>query len=301
MTDESAAGVLLDTHQHLIFPDRFRYSWTDSLPALANSRFTLAEYREATASSGILGTLFMESAVDDPYWRDETRYLASLAALPANRIVGIVAGCRPEEPARVFDAWLDELAAAPVTGFRRILHTQPDDLSTGAAFVRNVRELGKRGKSFDMCFLERQLPLAVRLAAQCDDTTLVLDHCGVPDIAAGNAESWRGHIRQLAAFPNVACKISGLVAYCPPDVPLEPAVRPYVEYCAERFGTGRLVWGSDWPVCNATSNAGDWAALFRRLMSSESAAARRAVFVENALRIYALDSRGIADGPAAGE
>lgn len=291
MTDEGAADGLLDTHQHLVFPDRFRYSWTDSLHALAKRRFTLAEYRDQAAASGILATLFMESGVDDPHWREETRYVASLAALPANRIVGIVAACRPEESARDFDAWLDELSAAPVVGFRRILHTESDDRSTTASFVRNIRELGKRGKPFDLCFLERQLPLAIRLAAKCDDTTLVLDHCGVPDIAAGNAEAWRRQIRQLARLPNVACKVSGLVAYCRPETPLEPAVRPYVEYCAEQFGTDRLVWGSDWPVCNSTSSIADWAALFRRLMASESAAARRAVFVENALRLYALDTR----------
>ncbi|HEX5787992.1 MAG TPA: amidohydrolase family protein [Woeseiaceae bacterium] len=296
MTDEDATrdAWLLDTHQHLVFPSRFRYSWTDSVPALKDRAFTPADYWRLADPGGIRAALFMETGVDDPFWQDETRHLVKLAADPANRIAGIVAGCRPEDDPERFDQWLEELADAPVAGFRRILHTEPDELSTSAAFARNVRELGRRGKSFDLCFLERQLPLAVELAAQCDGTTLVLDHCGVPDIAGGRPESWRRHIRELARMPHVCCKISGVVAYCPPGVTLEPAIRPYVEYCVEQFGPDRLVWGSDWPVCNITSGVADWTAMFRRLVASESPDTQRAIFRDNALRLYGVDGHRIA-------
>jgi predicted TIM-barrel fold metal-dependent hydrolase len=278
--------ALLDTHQHLIFRNRFRYSWTESIPALAAGDFSLQDYWDRAASAGVDRTLFMESGVDDEFWQDETRYLLSLAGDPANRICGVIAGCRPESDAASFDAWLDETAETKVVGFRRILHVEPDELSTSGRFVRNVRELGKRSKTFDLCFLERQLPVAVELARRCDNTQLVLDHCGVPDIQSGDFERWRQSISRLAELPNVVCKLSGIVAYCPSGKPLEESVRPYVAHCIDAFGFDRLVWGSDWPVCNTTSDLTAWASIFRNILAAESTATATAICRNNAVRTY---------------
>lgn len=288
MTETQGAEPLLDTHQHLIYRDRFRYSWADSVHALSAGDFALSDYRAGAAEIGVNLTLFMESGVDDDCWQDETRYMLGVADDPSNRIAGIVAGCRPETDAGSFDAWLDELASTAVVGFRRILHTEPDELSASPQFVRNVRQLGKRGKTFDMCFLERQLPLAVNLAGSCDNTRLILDHCGVPDIAGGNFEMWKRDISRLATLPHVSCKLSGLIAYCPPDWDPATTIQPYLEHCMEAFGPDRLVWGSDWPVCNVTADIDTWGSIFRNLLASESNDVRKAVYMGNALEIYNL-------------
>lgn len=288
MTEAHIPEPLLDTHQHLIYRDRFRYSWADSVPALSAGDFALSDYRARAAQIGVSKTLFMETGVDDDCWQDETRYALSLADDPASRIAGIVAGCRPESDAGSFDAWLDELASTAVVGFRRILHVEPDELSAGASFVRNVRQLGKRGRTFDMCFLERQLPQAVALARSCDDTRLILDHCGVPDIARGNFEAWKRDIGRLAALPHVSCKLSGVIAYCPPGRDPATTIRPYLEHCMEAFGPDRLVWGSDWPVCNVTADINTWGSIFRDLLAAESNDVRHAVFIGNAVEIYDL-------------
>ncbi|MGA8206325.1 MAG: amidohydrolase [Woeseiaceae bacterium] len=288
MTDRDVSEPLIDTHQHLVYPDRFRYSWTESIPALSAGAFTLSDYRAEAAAASVGKTLFMETGVDDEYWRDETRFILSLAVEPDNRIAGVIASCRPEHDSAEFDAWLDELAPTEVVGFRRILHVVPDDLSASTQFVRNVRQLGKHDKTFDMCFLQRQLPSAVALAQHCDDTRLILDHCGVPDIAGGDFVSWKRDIRRIAVMPHVNCKISGVIAYCPERNLLAHTIRPYIEFCVEAFGWDRLVWGSDWPVCRMTSDIGEWASIFRTLFASESADVRRAVFAGNASRIYGL-------------
>jgi predicted TIM-barrel fold metal-dependent hydrolase len=288
LTDRDVPEPLLDTHQHLVYSDRFRYSWTESIPALGAGRFTLSDYWAEAAPATVGRSLFMETGVDDEYWQDETRFILSLASEPESRIAGVIASCRPELDPNGFDSWLDELVPTKVVGFRRILHVVPDDLSASAQFVRNVRQLGKRGKTFDMCFLQRQLPVAVALARKCDGTRLILDHCGVPDIAAGEFDGWKKEIRRLAALQHVCCKLSGVVAYCPERHPLASTIRPYIDYCVEAFGWDRLVWGSDWPVCNTTTNIGQWASIFRSMLASESADVRRAVFIGNASRIYGL-------------
>ncbi len=206
---------LIDTHQHLVYPDVAGYGWTVGIPALSGRAFTVEDYRALTAGLGIGGTLFMETAVDDGDIRAETAHVARLAKDPANGIRGLIVTARPEMD-EGFAAWIEEAKAMGAVGVRRVLHVVDDGMSTSDTFRANVRRIGAAGLVFDMCFLARQLPLARALAAACPDTRFVLDHCGVPDIAGGGLDPWRAEIRALAELPNVSCKLSGLLAYCAP-------------------------------------------------------------------------------------
>ncbi len=276
--------MLLDTHQHLIYRDRFKYAWSDDLPPLSGKDFTVADYQELTKSFDVAGTIFMEVDAGHNY-RDETRYVAELATDPDNRILGIISSCRPEHDDG-FETWLEECASLPVVGFRRILHEIDDDLSKGENFRRNVRKIGLRGLTFDMVFRADQLAIAAELARACDNMALVLDHCGVPDIAGGEFDNWSAGISHLAALPHVCCKISGVLAYCAPGHADIEAVRPYVEHVIESFGTDRLVWGSDWPVVNLRSSLPEWIGIFGQLIGGMSADEKAAICQQNAERIY---------------
>lgn len=279
--------ALLDTHQHLIYRDRLGYAWSDGVPALQARDFTVADYHELTAGRDVAASIFMETGVDDADYRSEARFVADLARDPSNRIAGVIASCRPEREAG-FDAWLDECAELPVCGFRRILHEIDDALSTGDGFRGNIRKIGARGLTFDMCFRADQLPIARALAETCENTQLVLDHCGVPDIAGGALDPWRGHVSDLAALPNVVAKLSGVLTYCAPDDAGIDAIRPYVEHVIDCFGPDRLIWGSDWPVVNINADLPDWIAIFRTLIAPLSTGEQRAICHLNAERVYGV-------------
>ena len=139
-------------------------------------------------------------------------------------------------------------------GVRRILHTHPDELGQGKMFIENVARLETYGLSFDFCVLARQLPVAINLASKCPGVAFVLDHCGVPEVKDQVLDPWREHIRELSKLPNVACKISGLVAYADPANWKAEDLRPFVEHVIESFGWDRVMFGSDWPVCNLTAS-----------------------------------------------
>jgi len=279
------AVEILDTHQHLIYPDRNSYAWTAGIPALADQAFTYEDYSTAAAGCGITRTLFMEADADR--WQDETAMVLAMADDPDTIIDGVIANCRPED-GEGFDAWLDTIADTRVVGLRRILHTEPDALSQDDAFAANIRKLADRNLTFDLCFLARQLPIAIELAGRCDGVQLVLDHCGVPAIAAGAMDPWRAHISDLAAMPHVACKISGVIAYCEQGAGTADTLRPWVEHCIESFGWDRIVWGGDWPVCNLNGDLGQWVAASRALVAAEDEANQRKLFHENAVRIYGI-------------
>jgi len=276
---------ILDTHQHLIL-DRWPYSWTDDIPALKGKTFGPDAYAAASAGTGITHTVFMETSPDDPHWREEITTVYAMAEDPASPITGVITNCRPEHEG--FESFLEETAHPRRVGLRRILHTAPDDLSRSERFRENVRLAGRRGLTFDMCFFERQLPIALELARACPDVRLILDHCGVPDIRSGKMDPWHGYIRDLAALPNVHCKVSGVLAYCDPAHAGIEAVRPYVEHVIECFGWERVVWGSDWPVVTITSTLRDWVEVSRAIVAGEDPANQRKLFFDNAVRIYGV-------------
>lgn len=260
---------LIDTHQHLVYPDVAGYGWTDGIPSLANRAFTIDQYRDLTKGADIAGTLFMETGVDDADYKAEARFVAGLAKDPQSGILGIIASCRPEDDAGFTD-WLDECEDLGVVGYRRILHVMPHDLSTTETFRKNLRVLGDRGKPFDLCLLPKQLKLGLDLAQACDSTTFILNHCGVPDIAGGGLDPWRADIAALAALPNVYCKLSGLLAYCAAGEATAEAINPYLYHVLGVFRPNRMVWGSDWPVVNLANGLPDWVEVTQGILSQIS-------------------------------
>lgn len=284
---------MIDSHQHLLYPDRFGYAWSQDLPALQGN-FRLEEYRAAATVCGIEGTVFMEVDVDEGQSASEAGFFCRLADNPANGIVGVVAAARPEH--EDFAAQLQRIAHPKLKGIRRVLHTQPDALSQGQVFRENVKSLGARGMTFDLCVLQRQLGISLDLVRSCPDTTFILDHCGVPDIAGNDAPAgpgfagWKAAIAEIARHENVNGKISGLTAYARPNQRSVDGLRPYVDTMLEAFGPGRLVWGGDWPVCNLGSGLKAWCDLTIELLADLESPDREAILSHNARRIYSLHS-----------
>jgi len=278
--------MLFDTHLHLIYKDRLTYPWLDDVEALnRDNRFE--DYNRDAARLGITGCLHMEVDVAEDMIEAETEVMADLIAEPESLMRGVISSCRPESDS--FADFLERNAANPnVKGFRRVLHVVPDDVSTTTIFRDNVRRLGDTGLTFDLCVAARQLDLAKDLVDHCPDVTFILDHCGVPDVAAGMLEPWRANMQELAERPNVNAKISGVVAYGNPDSWTLEDIRPFVDATVEAFGTDRIVWGSDNPVCNLGGGMAVWVSATHALTRGWSDDERDAFYHQNAFRLWRL-------------
>jgi len=277
---------IVDTHQHLWDLDLFRYSWLDSFPTL-NRSFRLADYLQAARGLGISKTVHLEADVDEPHMLAETRHLLNLADRPDNPLQGIVACGRPEDAG--FTSYLNQIAPHPkLKGIRRVLHTQPDELGQRKTFLRNIARLADYGLSFDLCVLDRQLPIAINLVQNCSGVTFILDHCGVPRVKERILDPWRKDIAELASFPKVYCKISGLVAYADPAHWTAEDLRPYVDHVLSCFGWDRVMFGSDWPVCTLSATYKQWVESLRWLTDSAGEENQRKLFHDNAVRVYRL-------------
>lgn len=277
---------IIDTHQHLWDMELFSFSWCKTIPTL-NRSFLMKDYQDAIRGLGVEKSVHVEADVDEPFMLDETRYILGLAEAKDNPLSGVVACSRPENDG--FSNYLDAIAGHPaLKGIRRVLHTQPDAVGASARFRDNLRKLSAYNLSFDLCVLDRQLPIAIQLVRDCPSVTFILDHCGVPRIGEKVLDPWQDHIRQISRFPNVSCKISGIAAYTGPGPWTADDLRPYVEHCMECFGWDRIMFGSDWPVCTQATTLKHWVETLVFLTHEESEENRSKLFYENARRIYRL-------------
>ena len=277
---------IVDTHQHLWDLDLFRYAWLEQFPVL-NRSFRMDDYLAATRGLTVEKSVHLEADVDEPFMLDETSHVLRLADRADNPLAGVVACGRPES--KEFQGYLEKIVGHPkLKGIRRVLHTQPDELGQGETFIGNVRSLANHGLSFDICVLERQLPLATRLVSRCPEVTFILDHCGVPQVKDKVLEPWRSNLRELSRFSNVFCKISGLVAYADPDNWTADDLRPYIDHVIECFGWDRVMFGSDWPVCTLSASYRQWVDVLLSLTRGAGEENQKKFFHDNAVRTYRL-------------
>jgi len=279
-------GGVVDAHHHLWDAERTDYPWmtgpfaplrrvygpADLAPHLVRNdvratvvvqaRADLEETEELLGWAGC--TPFIAGVVGwvdltSPRLRDD---LAVLAALPGgDRLVGLRHGAADEAD----EAWLLR-----------------DDVG------RNLSALPGLGLTFDLEIAVRELPAAVELVRRLPDVRFVVDHGAKPPIATGGAATWTPGIAALAAAPNVWCKLSGLVTeadwtrWAPSDL------RPYVDTLLAAFGPARLMFGSDWPVCELAAGYDAVLAAAADCLAGLSAGEREQVFVGTASECYAL-------------
>jgi L-fuconolactonase len=276
--------TLIDSHVHFWDRQVLPYPWLAEVPAIAG-RHTPVELQQEAGAALPDQMVFVECGAPRI---DEVRWIEQLAAQEP-RITAIVAKC-PMNAGAETTAVITELGRHRlVRGVRHLIQDERDPrYCVSPEFVAGVRQLAPAGLSFDICCRHHQLAAVVELVGLCPDTRFVLDHFGKPGIRAGLLDPWREHIRQLAALPNVDCKLSGLITEADPAAWTPEHLRPYVDHVLATFGPSRLLFGGDWPVAKLAGAYPRWLDTARQLVSHIPPGGQAAIFGANARRVYRL-------------
>lgn len=277
----------VDAHHHVWDLSVRDEPWIDPVSMAPIRRsFGLDDLAPVASAAGVSATVLVQT-LDEV---DETRDFLALAA--KSSLIAAVTGWVDLTAASVGDT-LAELADGEggtyLRGIRHGVQSEPDPEWLNRPEVRRgIAAVGSAGLLYELLTIPVQLPAAVRTVADLPDVPFVLDHCSKPVIPAGELEPWAGQIRSLAALPNVSCKLSGLVTEAAWDSWTIDQLRPFVEVVLEAFGTDRVLWGSDWPVCLLASSYEGWASTAESLTAGLSDDERTAIFGGNARRVYGL-------------
>lgn len=283
---------LIDTHVHLWNSASLHRPWLEEVPLL-NRSYGLEQYLEQTAGLSIEAIVCVEADVLPEERMQEACWLSDQAR-QTPLIQGIVAAAPiGVEDRTVLRSFLKRLVTIDqrVKGVRRNIQgeTMPG-FCVQSNFVHDIQILSEFDLSFDLCLTHRQLPDVIELVRLCPGTHFVLDHIGKPDIRQHLLDPWREHIQELAAFPNVDCKISGLVTEADHQGWVVEELTSYVIHVLTVFGEDRVMFGGDWPVLLLASSYHRWIETVDVLMQHKSSSARRKFWSENARRIYRLNN-----------
>lgn len=275
--------TLIDSHVHFWHRERFRYAWLDDVPEpLSRPSFLPGDADPAAEMIFVQADCREDQALAEAAW---VQQLADAGA----RIVGIVAHAPLE---RDCAEHLDALSRIPlVTGIRRLLQDEPPGFANGDAFIAGVAQVARHGFAVDLCIRQWQVDEAADLVAARPEVQFVLDHLGKPVIEDAAFDTWAASIDRLAALPNVACKVSGLLTEAPPSHRDPDALRPWILHALDAFGADRLMYGTDWPVLTLAGDAALWRSVVDAALEEESDATRDAVFGGTARRVYRVGQR----------
>jgi L-fuconolactonase len=276
---------LVDTHLHLWNLDRLRYPWLPSVPML-NRNHLIDEYRRACGPVQVAKMVFLQCEADFAQFQEEADWVTEVAAVDP-RIRGIVPWA-PLEKGDAAEADLARLAANPlVKGIRRIIQFEADqEFCLRPGFVRGVQLLPRHGLTFDLCINHRQLANTLKLVRQCPNVKFIMDHIAKPDIKAGLLDPWRAEMRELAALPNVWCKMSGLATEADFQKWTPADLRPYIDHVIDCFGFGRVIFGGDWPVSTQATDYPRWVATLDDALQGASPDELHKLYVRNAEAFY---------------
>jgi L-fuconolactonase len=279
---------IVDSHLHLWDLDKLHYPWLADVPFL-NRTFLLEDFREACGSVEVESMVFLQCEVHPTESLNEAKWVISLARKD-NRIKGIV----PSAPLEKGDGarkFLEELTTASplIKGIRRVIQFEPDlDFCLRPDFVRGVQALADYDLSFDICISHIHLANTIRMVERCPKVSFILDHIGKPDIKEQLFEPWMRELRELASFPNVHCKMSGLVTEADLKRWTREELKPYIDHTMDCFGPDRVIYGGDWPVAFQATDYPRWVETLNWALRNYSLENKRKIFHDNAVRFYRL-------------
>jgi L-fuconolactonase len=276
--------TIVDAHHHLWDPDVGEYPWMAGDFATLRRRYDVDDLQPHLVANDVAATIAVQVRAD----LDETVDLLELCSRTST-IVGVVGWVDLTSPD--VGAQIDALRAGRggehLVGLRHAAADEPDpEWLLGTDVDAGMRALAARDLTFDLEITARELAAASALARRHPEVRFAVDHGAKPPIAEGWSREWAEGISGLGRNRHVWCKLSGLVteaawtAWTPADL------QPYVDHLLGAFGASRLMFGSDWPVCELAATYGRVVSATKQCLAALDDEAQRDVFCRNALHFY---------------
>ena len=275
----------IDAHHHLWDLSVRPQPWTDGFPALQRS-FSVDDLAPILDAAGIDLTIVVQTA---PAIDETVELLTEAVSHPL--IAGVVGWVDLEsrDVADQLARFSAEKGGERLVGVRHQVEAEPDFQWLERLPVnRALTDVSEAGLVFDLLVRHVQIPSAIAVARQHPELRFVLDHAAKPRIAKHELEPWSGLLQSLAALPNVAVKLSGLTTEAA-DGWSARDLEPYVDFVLTTFGSTRVMFGSDWPVCLVAGSYSEMDDAIAGLTNELSSDEQADVYWRTAATWYGLD------------
>lgn len=272
----------IDAHQHFWQFDPVRDAWIDDSMKVIQRDFMPADLEPVLQQNGIDGCV----AVQADQSEKETLFLLELAEKHAF-VKGVVGWI--DLRSKDLEARLEYFSAYPLLkGFRHILQGEKPEFMLQPDFLNGIATIGKMGYTYDILVFPNHLGAVKKLLQKFENQPFIIDHLAKPYIKTGIIDEWATDLRQIAAYPNVYCKLSGMVTESDWQHWRPEQITPYLETALELFGPNRLCYGSDWPVCLLAAGYHEQMQVVTHFIQTLSPTEQSAIMGGNATKFYRL-------------
>ena len=273
----------LDSHQHFWNYDPDRQSWMNNDMGVLKKDYGPKDLSPLLDECQIQGSIAVQASQTE----EENEFLLDLAD-KHSFIKGIV-GWVDLQSVSVSEKLSYYHTKKNIKGFRHVIHDEPDiDFMLRPAFLNGMKALRRFGYTYDLLIYPFHLPNALSLLRQFPDQPFVIDHIAKPKIFENEISEWSKSLSFLASLPNVYCKISGMVTEAVWKKWKQADFIPYLDTVVELFGTKRILYGSDWPVCTLSASYAETYGIVKNYFNSFSDDEQRDFFGLNARKFYQL-------------
>ncbi len=274
--------MAIDSHHHFWNYDPVEFDWIDDSMRTIRRSFLPNDLQAEISQAGIDGVISVQAR----QILEETDFLLEQAK--ANDFIKGVVGWVPLADANITEVLDRYKSADKLKAVRHVVQGEPDGFLDGESFNRGIQALQAQGLVYDVLIFERQLEEAIRFIDRHPNQVFVLDHIAKPQIKIDQLDPWQANIRELAKRENVSCKLSGMVTEADFENWTEQQLRPYLDTVLAAFGSDRLMFGSDWPVCLVASAYKRWHDLICEYIQPLSSDEQAAIMGDTAIRAYKL-------------
>lgn len=272
----------IDSHHHFWHYQPQRDTWITDEMSLLKHDYLPAQLRRILHDHELDGSV----AVQADQSEDETVFLLSMAE--SNSFVKGVVGWTDLRSPELRQKLSYFRSFPKLKGFRHVVQSEPKGFLNDPAFREGVRMLTEFNFTYDLLIYHHQLDEALEFVRDLPEVKIVIDHLAKPNIRGGEKTHWELQMAAMATFPNVFCKLSGMVTEASWNEWKKDDFFPYLDEAFEAFGSERLMYGSDWPVCLLAGNYDAQLDIVESYISGLSADERQAIMGENAIKFYGL-------------
>lgn len=272
----------IDTHQHFWKYNPVDYGWITDDMSVIRKDFLPAD----------LSVVLKENAVDAcvsvqaDQTEAETDWLLQMAD-ENDFIAGVVGWVDLRSP--LIEERLKHYSQFPkLKGFRHVLQGEEPSFMLQKDFLNGISKLQQFDFTYDILIFPQHLDAALQLVQQFPDQAFVIDHIAKPYIKDKKIDEWKAGMEKIARHQNVYCKLSGMVTEADWKNWTKEDLLPCIDVVVNSFGTNRVMFGSDWPVCLVAAQYQQWLSLVKDYFTSFSAEEQQAVFSKNAATFYHL-------------
>lgn len=273
--------MVIDSHVHFWKYDKKRDTWMKDMKVLQQDYLpaTLAATLKRNEVDGCIAVQADQSEL-------ETHFLIELSK--TNPIIKGVVGWVDLRASNVEERLQYFSQYGIIKGYRHVVQGEPIEFLYDDNFRNGIQKLSAHDYTYDILIYHYQLKPALDFVSTYPDQSFVVDHCAKPDIKSKNIKEWKTMMTEIAANPNVYCKLSGLLTEADWKQWSAGDFYPYLDTVFDVFGVDRVMFGSDWPVMLAAGIYVQWKSLIEKYTENFHDDDKQKVFGGNASKFYKL-------------